>query len=190
MGKLLFLLVQAALINNFVLARFLGICPFIGVSNNFQSAGGMGMAVTFVMLVASIATWFIQKLILVPLHAEYLQVIFFILVIAGLVQFIEMIINKKSPVLKRMLGIYLPLITTNCAVLGVAVINVMNNYNLLESIIYSIGGGLGFTLALFLMAGIRERLEEANVPRIFKGVPIAFITGGLLSLSFILFSSF
>jgi len=150
----------------------------------------MGLAVTFVMVVASIVTWFIQKLILDPLNAGYLQTIFFILVIASLVQFLEAVINKTSPLLKNMLGIYLPLITTNCAILGVTVLNITENYTLLESIMHSIGGGLGFLLALVLMAGLRERLEESKVPKCFKGVPIAFITGGIMSLAFIAFGAF
>lgn len=190
MAKVLFILFNAALINNFVLSRFLGICPFIGVSNKQESSMGMGMAVTFVMVVASIVTWIIQKFILDPLGAGYLQTIFFILVIAALVQFLEMVINKTSPLLKGMLGIYLPLITTNCAVLGVTVLNVSDGNNLLDSILYGLGGGLGFWLALILMAGIRERLEETKVPKYFKGVPIAFITGGIMSLAFIAFGAF
>jgi len=190
LGLLFLILFQAALINNFVLTQFLGLCPFIGVSTSYKSSLGMGFAVTFVMIVASIVTWLIQHFILVPLNAEYLQIVFFILVIATLVQFIEMVINKTSPLLKQMLGIFLPLITTNCAVLGVALLNVKNSYSFIESIVHSVGAGLGFMLALLLMAGIRERLDEADVPKSFKGVPIAFITGGLMSLGFILFSSF
>lgn len=190
MGKLLFILFNAALINNFVLSRFLGICPFVGVSKKAGASLGMGLAVMFVMLVASVVTWVIQYAILTPLNAAYLQTIFFILIIAALVQFIEMVINKTSPVLKRALGIYLPLITTNCAILGLAVLNIMENYTLLESIVNSIGAGLGFLLALMMMAGIRERLENAPIPRAFQGVPIAFITGGIMSLGFIAFSAF
>jgi len=189
-GLLFLILFQAALINNFVLTQFLGICPFIGVSNNYKSSLGMGFAVTFVMIVASMVTWLIQRWILVPLKAEYLQIVFFILVIAALVQFIEMVINKTSPLLKQMLGIFLPLITTNCAVLGVAILNINKGYGFIESLVHSLGAGLGFILALLLMAGIRERLDEADVPKCFKGVPIAFITGGLMSLGFIVFSSF
>lgn len=190
MAKILFILFNAALINNFVLSRFLGICPFVGVSNKQESSMGMGLAVTFVMVVASIVTFGIQKLILDPLGAGYLQTIFFILVIAALVQFLEMVINKTSPLLKGMLGIYLPLITTNCAILGVTVLNITEGYTLFESIVHSLGAGLGFLLALVLMAGIRERLEEAKVPKYFKGVPIAFITGGIMSLAFIAFGAF
>jgi len=190
MASLFLILFSAALINNFVLARFLGICPFVGVSNDYKSSVGMGGAVIFVMLAASIVTWLIQQYILIPLNAEYLQIVFFIIVIATLVQYIEMLINKTSPVLKQALGIYLPLITTNCAVLGVAVLNVMEEYNLIESIVHSLGAGIGFMLALLLMAGIRERLQSADVPACFQGVPIAFITGGLMSLAFIVFSAF
>jgi len=188
--KLFFILFSAAFINNFVLSRFLGICPFVGVSNKQESSMGMGLAVTFVMVVASIVTWFMQIYILKPLNAEYLQTIFFILVIAALVQFLEAVINKTSPLLKSMLGIYLPLITTNCAVLGVTVLNITEKYTLLESTINSLGGGLGFLLALILMAGLRERLEESKVPKHFQGVPIAFITGGIMSLAFIAFGAF
>jgi len=190
LAKLLFILFSAALINNFVLARFLGICPFVGVSNKQESSIGMGLAVTFVMVIASVVTWFIQKLILDPLDAGYLQTIFFILVIASLVQFLELVINKTSPLLKSMLGIYLPLITTNCAILGLTVLNITESYTLLESVFHALGAGIGFILALVLIAGIRERLEEANVPKYFKGVPIAFITGGIMSLAFIAFGAF
>ena len=190
LGLLFLILFQAALINNFVLTQFLGLCPFIGVSTSYKSSLGMGFAVAFVMLVATSVTWLIQHFILVPLKAEYLQIVFFILVIAALVQFIEMVINKTSPLLKQMLGIFLPLITTNCAVLGVALLNIKNSYSFIESIVHSLGAGIGFMLALLLMAGIRERLDEADVPKCFKGVPIAFVTGGLMSLGFIVFSSF
>ncbi len=190
MAHIFFILFSAALINNFVLSRFLGICPFVGVSGKQESSIGMGLAVTVVMVVASIVTWFIQKLILDPLNAGYLQTIFFILVIASLVQFLEAVINKTSPALKSMLGIYLPLITTNCAVLGVTVLNITDGNGLFDSILYSLGGGLGFLLSLVLMAGIRERLEESNVPKYFKGVPITFITGGIMSLAFIAFGAF
>lgn len=190
MEKLIYIIFSAALINNFVLIRFLGLCPFIGVSKKLDSATGMGLAVTFVMVVASLVTWLIQYIVLRPLNAEYLQTIFFILVIAALVQFLEMFINKTSPVLKKSLGIFLPLITTNCAVLGVAVLNIMENYTLVESIAHALGAGFGFALSLWIMSGIRERLEMANVPAPFKGVPIAFVSAGILSLAFISFASF
>jgi Na+-translocating ferredoxin:NAD+ oxidoreductase subunit A len=188
--RLVFILFSAALINNFVLSRFLGICPFVGVSNKQESSLGMGLAVTFVMVIASMLTWLINNLILVPMNALYLQTIFFILVIASLVQFLELVINKTSPLLKNMLGIFLPLITTNCAILGLTVLNITENYTFIESIVHSIGAGLGFMLAIVIMASIRERLEEAKVPKYFKGVPVAFITGGIMSLSFIVFGAF
>ncbi len=187
---LLTILISSILVNNIVLTRFLGICPFIGVSRQLEPALGMGGAVVFVMTLSSAITWLIQEKILLPLKIEYLQTIFFILVIAALVQFIEMLIKKHSPALEKMLGVYLPLITTNCAVLGIAVLNVSapNNYNLIESLTNSLGAGLGFALALIVMAGIRERLESADVPVMFKGVPIAFITASLMSIAFLGFS--
>lgn len=187
---LLTILISSILVNNIVLTRFLGICPFIGVSRQLEPALGMGGAVVFVMTLSSAITWLIQEKILLPLKIEYLQTIFFILVIAALVQFIEMLIKKHSPALEKMLGVYLPLITTNCAVLGIAVLNVSapNNYNLLESLTNSLGAGLGFALALIVMAGIRERLESADIPVMFKGVPIAFITASLMSIAFLGFS--
>lgn len=187
-SEVILLIVSAIFINNFVLAKFLGICPFIGVSRQLDSAIGMGMAVTFVLTLASIVTFLINHYLLVPFNITYLRTIAFILVIASLVQLVEMIIQKVSPALYKSLGIYLPLITTNCAVLGAATINVQKDYNLLFSSVYGFGAGLGFTLALILMAGIRERLEDSNVPRAMRGTPIAFITAGLLSLAFMGFS--
>lgn len=186
--KLVLILLSTILVNNFVLTKFLGICPFIGVSKQLESALGMGLAVIFVMTLASTISWLIQYYILIPLKIEFLQTVFFILVIASLVQFIEMVINKTSPTLKAMLGVYLPLITTNCAILGVAILNITDNYNLIESIISGLGSGIGFTLALVLMAGIRERLEKADVPEFFKGAPIAFITASLMAIAFLGFS--
>lgn len=182
------IIVSAIFINNFVLSRFLGICPFIGVSQKIETSIGMGMAVTFVMALSSALTYIIQKYILEKFHIEYLQTIAFILVIAALVQFIEMVIKKQSSSLYQALGIYLPLITTNCAVLGVAILNIQKNYNFIESIINGLGGALGFTLALLLMAGIRERLEYAEIPEILKGASIIFFVSGLLSISFFGFS--
>jgi electron transport complex protein RnfA len=176
------------LINNFVLARSIGICPFIGVSKQLESALGMGWAVIFVMTMTSAICWVIEEKILIPLHLEYLQTIFFILVIAALVQFIELLIKKYSPTLYKMLGIYLPLITTNCAVLGVALLNVDMKYDLVQSIAHGLGGGIGFTIALIVMAGIRERLETADIPAPFKGVPIALVTAALMSMAFLGFS--
>ncbi len=188
MTYLILILLSTILINNFVLARSIGICPFIGVSKQLESALGMGWAVIFVMTMTSAICWVIEEKILIPLHLEYLQTIFFILVIAALVQFIELLIKKYSPTLYKMLGIYLPLITTNCAVLGVALLNVDMKYDLVQSIAHGLGGGIGFTIALIVMAGIRERLETADIPAPFKGVPIALVTAALMSMAFLGFS--
>ena len=188
MVSLLLILISAVFVNNFVLARFLGICPFLGVSKKVETAIGMGMAVIFVMTVASVVTWFIQYFILIPFGIEYLQTIAFILVIASLVQLVEMIIQKTSPVLYQSLGIFLPLITTNCAVLGVAVLNIQKSYNFIESLVFAIGAGLGFTLAMVLFAGLRERIELCPVPKSFRGTAIAMVTAGLLSLAFMGFA--
>lgn len=185
MSRLVLIVLSSILINNFVLIKFLGICPFIGVSSQIDSSIGMGTAVIFVMTLASSVTWIIQNNVLVPLNLEFLQTIAFILVIAALVQFIELFINKVSPALKRSLGIYLPLITTNCAVLGVTILNIRSNMNFMESSINGFGAGVGFLLALIIMAGIRERLDMAPVPRILKGVPITFIVASLLSVAFL-----
>ncbi len=194
-SNLLVIVVGAILINNFVLSRFLGICPYIGVSKKLSSAIGMGMAVIFVMTIASFATWLIYRYMLHPesnifggIDLRYLRTIAFILVIASLVQLVEMAIQKMAPALYQALGIYLPLITTNCAVLGAAVLNIDENYTLIESLVNGIAAGIGFTLALVLMAGIRERLELANVPKPLQGVPIAFIMAGLMAIAFLGFS--
>jgi len=178
----------AIFIENFVLNQMLGICPFVGVSNKLDSAVGMGMAVTFVMLLAGVVCWAVQTYLLLPFNLEYLQTIAFILVIASLVQFVEMVIKKNAPGLYTALGIYLPLITTNCAVLGVALLNIKKKFNLLESAVNSLGGGLGFFFALILMAGIRERLEKSDLPESMKGAPITFITAGLLGMAFMGFA--
>lgn len=167
------------------MSRFLGICPFLGVSKKVETAVGMGAAVTFVMALASVITYAIQYAILEPLGIGYLQTIAFILVIATLVQFVEMVIQKSSPSLYQSLGVYLPLITTNCAVLGVAILNIQEQYTLLETLINGIGAALGFTLAIVLFAGIRERLETAPIPKSLKGFPIALITAGLMSIAFL-----
>ncbi len=188
MVSLLLILISAVFVNNFVLARFLGICPFLGVSKKVETAIGMGMAVIFVMTVASVVTWFIQYFILIPFGIEYLQTIAFILVIASLVQLVEMVIQKTSPVLYQSLGIFLPLITTNCAVLGVAVLNIQKSYNFIESLVFALGAGLGFTLAMVLFAGLRERIELCPVPNSFRGTAIAMVTAGLLSLAFMGFA--
>lgn len=182
------ILVSAIFVNNFILARFLGICPFLGVSKQVETAAGMGMAVTFVMTISSILTYVIQKAILIPLGIGYLQTIAFILVIAALVQFVEMFVKKASPTLYDALGVYLPLITTNCAVLGLAILNIQLEYNLLQTITHAIGASIGFSLAIILFAGIRERIALADVPESLKGFPIALITAGLMSIAFLGFT--
>ena len=181
------IIITFVFIENFILTKFLGLCPFIGVSKNTESAIGMGFAVTFVMSIASLTTWAIQRLILVPLGLEFLQTITFILVIATLVQLVEMIIQKISAPLYKALGIYLPLITTNCAVLGIALIAVRSDYNAFESFVAGFSAGLGFLLAILLMSTIREKLDNEWVPKPFRGVPVAFITGGLMALAFMAF---
>jgi electron transport complex protein RnfA len=181
------IIITFVFINNFILAQFLGLCPFIGVSRNTDSAVGMGFAVIFVMSMASLATWAVYRLILVPLHIEYLQTISFILIIAALVQLVEMVIMKISPPLYKALGIYLPLITTNCAVLGIALIAVRSDYNAMESFVAGIAAGIGFLLAIVVMSTIRERLDKEWVPKPFRGVPISFITAGLMALAFMAF---
>ncbi len=180
-------------INNYVLSQILGLCPFLGVSKKLDSALGMGLAVIFVMGMASFFTFFIYKYVLIPYGITYLRTLAFILIIAGLVQLVEMIIEKVSPSLYQALGIFLPLITTNCAILGVTVLNIDSgfitaDYGLLKSVVQGIGGGIGFTLALLLMAGIRERLELADIPENLKGLPITFIVAGLLAIAFLGFS--
>ena len=186
--NILLLLVSSILVNNFVLAKFLGCCPFLGVSKKVDTALGMGMAVTFVMAVASLATYLVQKYLLDPFGLGYMQTIAFILVIAVLVQIIEMVIKRISPPLYQALGVYLPLITTNCAVLGVALLNIQEHYNFLESLVYGFTGGLGFTLAIVLFSSVRQRVEEAECPESFRGFPIALISAGLLALAFMGFS--
>lgn len=171
-------------INNFILVQFLGLCPFIGVSKNSESAIGMGLAVTFVTAVTSVVCYCIYHFLLVPFKLEYLQTVSFILVIASLVQALEMFIRKASPSLYKALGIYLPLITTNCLVLGIATINITNGYNLFETFVAGISAGLGFTLAIVLMSAIREKLELSSVPKCLKGTPITFISAGLMALAF------
>ena len=187
-SSLFVILVSSILVNNFILSRFLGICPFLGVSKQVETAVGMGMAVTFVMTLASIITYLVQILILDKLGIQYMQTIAFILVIAALVQLVEMIIQKSSPTLYQSLGVFLPLITTNCAVLGVAILNIQEQYNMIETAVNAIGAALGFTLAIVLFAAIRERLELARVPKVFKGFPIALITASLMSMAFLGFS--
>ncbi len=189
MTKYLMLVLSAVLVNNFVLSRFLGICPFLGVSKRLSTALGMSGAVIFVMTFTSAVTWGIQHAILEPLGVGYLQTLVFILIIAAFVQFVELVMKKHSPALHKALGIFLPLITTNCAVLGVAVLNIKLELNLLESILFGFGGGAGFGLALILFAGIREKLDRANPPRPFQGTALALVTAGLLSLAFMGFAN-
>lgn len=187
------ILLSTIFINNYVLSRTLGLCPFIGVSKRIDSAVGMGFAVVFVMTIASFFTYAIYKYVLMPFNITYLRTIAFIIVIASIVQLVEMIINKTSPALYQSLGIFLPLITTNCAVLGVAVLNIESGFvtaefGLLKTLLQGFGAGIGFTLALVLMAGIREKLELADIPENLKGMPISFIVAGLLSLAFLGFA--
>ncbi len=187
-SKIIIMAISSIFINNFILSRFLGLCPFLGVSKKLDSAFGMGMAVTFVMALASAFTWIINQYILIPAGIEYLQTIAFILTIAALVQFVEMFIQKSAPALYKSLGVYLPLITTNCAVLGVAVINIGSKLNFIESVLNGFFGGLGFTVVILMMAGIRERLEKAEIPESMKGMPIALIIAGCMALAFLGFS--
>lgn len=183
--EFLSLAVLGVLIENFVLVKFYGICPFLGVSKKTNTALGMGIAVTFVMVLASLLTWLVQNYILIPLGVEYLQTISFILLIAALVQFVEMFVAKAVPALYNALGIYLPLITTNCAVLGVTLINVQRQYNLFQTLSFSFWSAMGFTLAIFLFAGVRERLETSSIPKYLQGFPIALITAGLIAMAFL-----
>ena len=184
MTHYLLIIISAILVNNILLARFLGNCPFLGVSKKLDSAIGMGLAVIFVMTVAGTITWLLANFILIPLGIDYLRTIAFILVIAALVQFVEMVIQKTSPALYQALGLYLPLITTNCAVLGVAIINIDEGYNFLEAVVFSASSAAGFALALVIFAGMREQLALSDVPGPFRGMPIALISAGLLSLAF------
>lgn len=186
--RLILLLLAGIFVNNYIFSQFLGICPFLGVSKKDETAAGMGIAVIFVIVLACAATWLIYNLILVPLGLEYLYNIAFILVIAALVQFIEMFIKKSSPSLYQALGVYLPLITTNCAVLGCAVTNMQNGYNFIEAIVNGIGGAGGFAFAIILFAGIRERIAYNDIPKSFEGFPLALIGAGLMSVSFLGFS--
>ncbi|MBL7073249.1 MAG: electron transport complex subunit RsxA [Candidatus Omnitrophica bacterium] len=184
MEQLILVFIAASITNNFVLTYFLGICPFIGVSNKTESAVGLGIATTFVMTIAAAVTWLIYHYMLVPFNLVFLQYVTFIIVIASLVQFVEMFIRKTSPPLYKALGIFLPLITTNCAILGLTLFMVLRNYNFLEAIIFGLGAGVGFTLALVIMAGIREELEFAEVPKPLKGAGITLIIAGMLALAF------
>ena len=183
------IIITYVFIQNFILVQFMGLCPFIGVSKNSESALGMGMAVTFVTAVASVVCYAVYTYLLIPFDLAYLETISFILVIAALVQMVEMVIRKMSPSLYKALGIFLPLITTNCAVLGIAIINIDEGYNMLKSFFAGLAAGLGFTLAIVLMSNIREKLELTPVRKWFKGVPIAFISAGLMALAFMAFDS-
>jgi electron transport complex protein RnfA len=180
--------IAAVFVNNIVLSQFLGICPFLGVSKKVDTALGMSMAVTFVLTIATIVTYLIQKSILDPFNLGYLQTIVFILIIAALVQMVEIVLKKVSPSLYQALGVFLPLITTNCAILGVAILVIQKEYNLLESIVFAISTAIGFGVALLIFAGIREQLERTNIPEAMKGMPIALITAGLLAMAFMGFS--
>lgn len=182
--SLILILMSGVLVNNYVLQKFLGICPFLGVSKKFDQASGMGIAVTFVMLCATAVTYPLQTFVLTPLKLEYLQTIVFILVIAALVQFVELVLKKFLPALHQSLGVYLPLITTNCAVLGVAINNVTDGYNFLESMFSSLGVGLGFLFAMVLFAGVRSRIENCPSPKPFRGLPVTLIAAAIVSLAF------
>ncbi|MBF0255694.1 MAG: electron transport complex subunit RsxA [Gammaproteobacteria bacterium] len=188
MMEYLLIILSTALVNNVVLVKFLGLCPLMGVSNKLDSALGMGLATTFVLTLAAFASWFLEHFLLAPMNLGYLRILTFILVIAVVVQFTERAVRKASPSLYQVLGIFLPLITTNCAVLGVALLNVQQDNGLLQSLLYGFGSALGFTLVLVMFAGLRERLALANVPAAFAGTPIAFLVAGLLSLGFMGFA--
>lgn len=182
------LLISSVFVNNVILVRFLGLCPFMGVTNKFDSAIGMGMATGFVLTLSSAACWLLERFILLPLNIGFMRILSFILVIAAVVQFTETVIRKVSPPLYQSLGVYLPLITTNCAVLGIPLLNVSLKYNLVQATLFGFGSSAGFTLILVIFAGMRERMAFANIPATFKGAPIAAITAGLLSLIFMGFS--
>ena len=188
MKELILLIISAAIVNNVVLSQFLGLCPFLGVSKKVETAGGMGAAVIFVITIASLVTSLIYKFILATLGLTYLQTIVFILVIAALVQFVEMFLKKSMPALYESLGVYLPLITTNCAVLGVALNSVQYGYNILQSVVYGFGISVGFTIAIVILAGIREKMEYNDLPESWQGMPIVMVTAGLMSIAFFGFS--
>jgi len=188
MTEYLLILVSTILVNNFVLVKFLGLCPFMGVSRKLETATGMGLATTFVLTLSSVCSYLVNEYLLLPLGIEYLRTIAFIMVIAVVVQFTEMVVHKTSPLLYQVLGIFLPLITTNCAVLGVALLNVQEQHGFLQSALYGFGAAGGFSMVLILFAAVRERVAVADVPRAFQGAPIALITAGLMSLAFMGFS--
>jgi electron transport complex protein RnfA len=184
MREIIVIIMSAILVENFVLTKFLGICPFLGCSKKLSTALGMGVSVIFVMSVASAVTWLVNDLLLVRFGLEYLQTLTFILVIAALVQLVETVLKKTSPALYKSLGIYLPLITTNCAVLGVALLNIQKAYSLLNSIIYGFGAAVGFTMAMVIFTGVRERIEQSDIPESLKGVPISLMAAALVSIAF------
>jgi electron transport complex protein RnfA len=188
MQEYVLLIITTALVNNVVLVKFLGLCPFMGVSNKVDTAIGMGFATTFVLTLSAVASWALSTYVLVPLDVEFLRILTFILVIAAVVQFTEVFIKKVSPVLYQVLGIFLPLITTNCAVLGVALLNIQESHTFMQSLVYGLASALGFTLVMVIFAGLRERLANADVPESFEGAPIGFITAGLLALAFLGFA--
>ena len=188
MTNLVLIVIATVLVNNLVLSKFLGLCPLLGASSKIETAAGMSMATTFVLTLASASSYLVDRYLLVPLDLEYLRLLSFILLIAGAVQFTEIVIRRSSPMLHQVLGIFLPLITTNCAVLGVALLNLQKAATFLQAIAYGIGGGLGFSLVMVLFAGIRERLDLADVPPPFKGTAIALVTAGLMALAFVGFS--
>lgn len=188
MIEYLMIILSTALVNNVVLVKFLGLCPFMGVSNKLDTAIGMGLATTFVLTLAAIASWILEHYVLEPLDIQYLRILAFILVIAAVVQFTELVIRKTSPLLYQLLGIFLPLITTNCAVLGVALLNLQEENTFMQSVVYGVGSALGFTMVMVIFAGLRERLALANVPEAFAGAPIGLIVAGLLSMAFLGFT--
>lgn len=188
MKELLLVIISSAVVNNVILSQFMGLCPFLGVSKKVETAGGMGAAVIFVITVASFVTAVLNQFLLIPANLTYLQTIVFILVIAGLVQFVEMFLKKSMPALYESLGVYLPLITTNCAVLGVALTNAQKSYNILTSVVNGVGTAIGFTIAICILAGIREQMEYSDVPESFKGTPIVLVTSGLMAIAFFGFS--
>jgi len=188
MTEYVLILVSTVLVNNFVLTKFLGLCPFMGVSRKLETATGMALATTFVLTLSSVCSYLVNNYLLVPMGLEYLRTISFILVIAAVVQFTEMVIHKTSPLLYQVLGIFLPLITTNCAVLGVALLNVQQDFGFLQSAVYGFGASIGFSMVLILFAAMRERITAADVPLVFRGPPIALITAGLMSMAFMGFS--
>ncbi len=182
------ILLGTALVNNVVLVKFLGLCPFMGVSNKLDTALGMGLATTFVLTLAAAASWILEHYVLAPLDIGFMRILSFILVIAAVVQFTEMVVHKTSPMLYQLLGIFLPLITTNCAVLGVALLNLQEHHTFMQSLFYGMGSALGFTLVMVIFAGLRERLALANIPAAFEGTPIALVVAGLLSMAFMGFA--